>query len=281
MKILKYVIFLFLMLLSSCFLNKKSVKEHKSNNFDLSNNNRVDTVFIKEVKALDFPDKLEKFEKDSLVTNKGYSRKDEPKKSDGVLIPIGSSNNDAEEDGDGLIKGLIAYSVPKEMTVGEKYEIKVRISKDKNETKIVVGDRGIVIADTNTSNVFVEEIRVEPIMSAELMSDKSFEVDTLSTSVQNIDEHGYTEWAWAIRPLKSGDNYLRLVVKVRITTDQGVFYKDITVFDKNIKVKSNIVFSVTRWISEYWQWLITSIISPLIVWWYKNRKEKNKKKKST
>jgi len=76
MKILKYVIFLFLMLLSSCFLNKKSVKEHKSNNFDLSNNNRVDTVFIKEVKALDFPDKLEKFEKDSLVTNKGYSRKD-------------------------------------------------------------------------------------------------------------------------------------------------------------------------------------------------------------
>ena len=181
--------------------------------------------------------------------------------------------------GEGLIKGLIAYSVPKEMTVGGKYVIKVRVSKEKDATKIIVGDRGIVIADTNTSNVFVEEIRVEPVMSAELMSDKSFEVDTLSTTLQNIDEHGYTEWAWAVRPIKSGENYLRLVVKVRITTDQGVFYKDITVFDKNIKVKANIVFSVKRWISEYWQWLITSIISPLIVWWYKRRKEEKDKPK--
>ena len=36
-----------------------------------------------------------------------------------------------------------------------------------------------------------------------------------------------------------------------------------------------------RFIMEYWQWIITSIISPLLAWWYKGWRERKKKKKKS
>lgn len=281
MEIYRYIIILFLVLVS-CNTTKNIIKNNDIRDRDLSVNNS-DTTKLTISKGIDIDE-----EEIKVIVGQGIDvGHSNPKKvpttkhksNKSNVSPISDSIS-SKSDG-GLIKGLIAYSVPKEMTVGYDHTIKVRISKEKDVTKIIVGDRGIVIADTNTSSVFVETIRVEPVMSAELMAEKNaFDVDTLSTNIQNIDDYGYTEWAWNVKPLKAGENYLRLIVRVRTNTSQGYFYKDITVFDKNIKVKSNIVFSITRWISEYWQWLITSIISPLIVWWYNNRKKKKKKKLS-
>ena len=179
--------------------------------------------------------------------------------------------------------GLIAYKVPKDMIVGNSYLIKIRISKENNKTMLVVGDRKIPIADdTDNSVVEVEQINVSPIMSANLIVSKnSFRIDTLSTEYQNISKRGYTEWAWNIIPLKGGNNLLKLNVKIRIKEDGESYYKDIVVFDKKIKVKSNIKFSIITWISEHWEWFLGAILIPLIKWLYdewKKRREENKKK---
>lgn len=178
-------------------------------------------------------------------------------------------------------EGLIAYKVPKYMTVGNSYLVKIRITKESNKTMLIVGDRKIPIADdVNNSVVEVEDINVSPIMSANLIVSKnSFRIDTLSTEYQNISKRGYTEWAWNIIPLKGGNNLLKLNVKIRIKEDGESYYKDIVVFDKKINIKSNIKFSIITWISEYWQWLLVTILIPLIKWLYdewKKRKEKNK-----
>jgi hypothetical protein len=179
-------------------------------------------------------------------------------------------------------EGLIAYKVPKDMIVGNSYLVKIRITKENNKTMLVVGDRKIPIADDDNSVVSVESINVSPIMSANLIVGKSsFRIDTLSTEYQNISKRGYTEWAWNIIPLKGGNNLLKLNVKIRVKEDGESYYKDIVVFDKKIKVKSNIRFSIITWISEYWQWLLVTILIPLIKWLYdewKKRKEENKKK---
>lgn len=179
--------------------------------------------------------------------------------------------------------GIMAYSTPEQMVVGKSYTIKLRISKEKNKVQLVSGDRNIPINDVDVnSKVVIESIRVEPIMSANLISeDGKFIITPSSTEIQNIEYKGYTEWGWRITPLKSGENFLKLVVKVRIINESGDFYKDITVFDKNIEVKSNVVFSVKTWISKYWQWLITTIIIPFIVWFYKKKSEEKKKRKKS
>jgi len=175
--------------------------------------------------------------------------------------------------------GVIAYSVPSEMMVGKRYPIKVRISKEKTKeakTTLVVGERNISINDVELdSKVTIENIRVEKTMTAQLMSENSsFEITSLSTETQNIEDKGYTEWSWVVVPLKSGHSYLKMIVKVKIRTGGQVSYKDIVVFDKNIEVKTNISAGFQSWLSEYWQWLLTTIFIPLIIFFYKNRKKK-------
>ncbi len=188
-------------------------------------------------------------------------------------------NNQSTEN---ITPGTMAYSVPEEMKVGNTYNIKLRISKDNNKIQLISGDRNITISDTSIKSIVtIESIRVEPIMSAQLVSDEnSFEIKSLSTEVQNIEQSGYTEWQWLIKPLKGGENFLKLVVKVRVKEDGQEFYKDITVFDKKIPVKSNTIFTVKSFLSQYWQWIMTTIIIPLIIWFYKKRSEDKKNNKS-
>lgn len=174
--------------------------------------------------------------------------------------------------------GTMAYSIPEEMQVGKSYNVKLRITRDGNKVELVEGDRSITIYDeTVKSKVVIESIRVESIMSATLISDSDkFTITPLSTELQNIEKRGYTEWQWNIKPLKGGQNYLKLIVKVRIKEDDQEFYKDITVFDKSIDVKSNPGFTVWQFIKSYWQWFMTTIIIPFVIWWWKSRKEKKK-----
>lgn len=175
-----------------------------------------------------------------------------------------------------ISEGIIAYSVPTEMKVANRYIIKVRITKDNSEngkTVLVIGDRHIPINDeTVDSKVTIENIRVDKVMTSEILYDSlSFYVKPLNTKVQDVDSIDYTEWSWEVMPLKSGKGYLKLIVKVKPTD------KDIVVFDRAIQVKSNIGYSINTFIGNYWQWIMTTIIIPLIVFFYKRRKKKKKK----
>lgn len=177
-------------------------------------------------------------------------------------------------------KGLIAYSVPSEMEVGNDYSVKVRISKQNDKTVLLVGDREIPISD-NLDSVRVETITVSPIMSASLLSSKKdFEITPLSTEIQNIDQDGYTEWEWNVIPLQDGENSLKLNVKIRIKEDGNDYYKDITVFQRKIKVKSNLGSSIKDFISNNWEWFMGVIFIPLFQWfwllWKRKKEDKEK-----
>lgn len=286
-----FIYILFILILSSCVTSK----EVNNNDGDGSlkpnseKNNKRDTIFIdslfvnpiikikenktEEIQAIvsetQNPPKLE------------VDKKENPKTEDKVKVEV--IDNTTLDDITNESVGIMAYSTPEQMVVGKSYTIKLRISKEKNKIQLVSGDRNIPINDINTdSKVVIESVRVEPIMSANLISeDGKFIITPSSTEIQNIEDKGYTEWGWRITPLKSGQNFLKLVVKVRIINENGDFYKDITVFDKNIDVKSNVVFSIKTWLSNYWQWLITTIIIPFIVWFYKKKSEEKKKRKKS
>jgi hypothetical protein len=234
----------------------------------------VDTVLHNEIKQDVSPVYVEKLEKDidrekskELIVK--YNKQNVIIEDKTVNNQSGQVNTEA---------GTMAYSIPEEMQVGKSYHVKLRITRDGNKVQLVEGDRSIIIYDERVkSKVIIESIRVESIMSATLLSDSDkFTITPLSTELQNIEERGYTEWQWNIKPLKGGQNYLKLIVKVRIKEDGEEFYKDITVFDKNIDVKSNPGFTVWQFIKSYWQWFMTTIIIPFVIWWWKSRKEKKK-----
>jgi len=288
---MKYFIYiLFLLILQSCvtskdlpidiIIEKESIKIDTTNFIDPDIHEK-DTI-IREMMIINEDKTNESKENKEEVNNENQNR---PKvnKEEKEKVKVDVVDNTTLEDITNESVGIMAYSTPTEMTVGKSYTIKLRISKEKNKIQLVSGDRNIPINDvTVDSKVTIESVRVEPIMSANLISEEGkFIITPASTETQNIEDKGYTEWAWRIVPLKGGQNFLKLVVKVRIVNENGEFYKDITVFDKNIEVKSNVVFSIKTWLSNYWQWLVTTIIIPFIVWFYKKKSEEKKKKRKS
>jgi hypothetical protein len=279
-----FIYILFIIILNSCVTSKEVNNGDGSLKPD-SEKNKKDTIFIDS----SFVNPIIKIkeniiDENQIVVNEKQNppkvevdKKENTKTKDKIKVEV--VDNTTLDDITNESVGIMAYSTPEQMVVGKSYTIKLRISKEKNKIQLVSGDRNIPINDINTnSKVVIESIRVEPIMSANLISeDGKFIIKSASTETQNIEEKGYTEWEWRITPLKSGQNFLKLVVKVRIINENGDFYKDITVFDKNVEVKSNVVFSVKTWLSNYWQWLITTIIIPFIIWFYKKKSEEKKK----
>ena len=216
-----------------------------------------------------------------IIVEKSYYKFSQELKKVKIIDNTRPSKNSATVNGiveENKVDGVIAYSVPDEMKVGEVYKVKIRITKDLTEKKtLIVGDTHIPLNDTTVnSTITLESIRVSTIMSALLVGDASeFTISSKSTEVQNIEQFGYTEWEWSVKPLKSGENPLKLIIKVRIISEDGEkSFKDIVVFEKNILTKTNIGYSIKNMISKYWQWSLSTLIIPFLIWLYNRKKKK-------
>lgn len=125
------------------------------------------------------------------------------------------------------------------MQVGKTYTVKLRISKEKNKVQLIDGN-GVSIADKRIeSKITIASIRVEPIMSAKLISDSSkMIIQSTSTYIQDIEKEGFTEWEWRLTPLKGGDIFIKLMVSViEVDSENHKISKDIPVYDDIIRVR--------------------------------------------
>jgi len=287
---MRYIFFLFLFMIFSCKTTKNTVVPTPPlETFCDSDEDGVDDMYDK---CPDIKGTVENMGCPDIEVNEKYSgTKDNieivrsPKDTEHIVTKNIKTKTKIKEETPIIQpkevrpRGLIAYSVPNEMQVGEDYLVKVRISKQNDKTVLLVGDREIPISD-NLEEVRVESITVSPIMSASLLSSKrDFEITTLSTEIQNIDDEGYTEWGWSVIPLQGGENNLKLNVKIRIKEDGNDYYKDITVFERKIKVKSNLGSSIKDFVFNNWEWFMGAIFIPLFQWlwllWKRKKEEKD------
>lgn len=170
--------------------------------------------------------------------------------------------------------GRMAYTVPDTMKVGRVYDVTLRITKEKNELIIIKG------MDTVNTKMVIDDIRVSSVMTAQLIDIQGgFEIKELSTPEQNVEDFGFTEWRWSVKPVKSGTVPMRLIIKVRIFSENGDYLKDIPVFEKNITVETNVKYNVSNFFSESWQWFMSTLLIPIFVFLYKKRKEKKESAK--
>ncbi len=271
-------------ILSSCGINKGI--DIKRESLVFNKDNECDSIINKNSNEINTDPIVSIKNEESMLPNFGTNNTDNsislPKRSrivtdnSEVLVDDYIDDNIKYKSNDK--KGLLAYSIPDDLVVGEYFTVRVRISKSKNKTGIVFGNRGITIYENDVnSTVSIELIDIKPVMSAELLGDDTrFKISSLSSEYQNIEGDDYTEWSWRIVPLKSGKNYLKLLIRVKSKIDDS--YKDITIFDKKILVKPNIKYTLSNWIKDYWQWISSSILIPLFTWWWANRRKKRKKK---
>jgi hypothetical protein len=173
-------------------------------------------------------------------------------------------------------QGKISYSVPDTMDFNRDYLAILRISKNESDSTMTVSS-GFRVDD---KFVLIENVRVSTTMSAELVdlsTEGNFSIKELSTKEQNIEQLGFTEWQWVVRPNRGGYHALRIVVKVVEHSDYGSRVKDIPILERDVYVKAKPVISAMIFLKDYWQWIVAVVLIPLIKYWWDQRKEKTNK----
>jgi hypothetical protein len=100
--------------------------------------------------------------------------------------------------------------------------------------------------------------------------DSSFIIKKISDNEQMVDSSDYTEWIYSVRPIKNGDKKLSLVISI-IKGDN----KKQIVYSDTIHVKDNIVKNVKIFWVKHWQWLFTTFLIPIFIYFWKKRDKKN------
>lgn len=185
--------------------------------------------------------------------------------------------------------GHLSYIVPDTMKIAEFYTISLLITKDTSLSQVsymIEKLDNIAITDNKelnnktTSTISVNKIRVSSIMSSRLIDiEDKFDIIEISTQKQNIDTYGQTQWIWKVSPKESGSKILKLIVSVKIKNELGISEKDIPVLKKNIFVETNYKWTIKNFFKSYWQWIISTLILPLLIYIWSRRKNKNKNKK--
>ena len=176
-----------------------------------------------------------------------------------------------------LIKGKIAYEIPDTMEVEKNYKATVIVTKAMNDN--------ILFKDFDPRYFQREEIYVSSRVSVFLIdpTEKNFNITSLNTIEQLVDDSTNTVWKWNIIPKRGGNNELVLRVTVKVLDRFGETYKDIRVFEKEINVNVTFAESIKLFFVDYWQYIspiTTVIVIPLVIWGRKiflNRRRKNKK----
>ena len=198
---MKYLIYIFILILSSCNTPRSVVEDKEDISTDtLKVRNITDSTILDPIKEdpIVLAVEREVIDPEKKIDNNGVELvKEEPKKKR-IIKVIDKTTTTSISDNKPNI-GLVAHSVPSKMRVGETYTVKLRISKENNKIQLINGN-GVSIADDNIdSKITIASIRVEPVMSAKLISDSSkMIIQSTSTFIQDIEKEGFTEWTWRL-----------------------------------------------------------------------------------
>jgi hypothetical protein len=165
------------------------------------------------------------------------------------------SQKNLEAEYSSLEIGKILFNPPETMKVGKRERIEARISMNLYE-ELHHALRG--------SGAPQEEIiKVGHLMTVRMSGD-GFTINPLNGEGQVITNSEYTGWSWDVTPQKSGNQTLHLHVTVRLRLPFGEERKDHPVMEREIKVKIRPFYSVSVFIAKYWQWIIGTLLIPLI-----------------
>ena len=163
--------------------------------------------------------------------------------------------------------GHVAYKIPTEMSVRSTYQVIVRISK----SKIHIYEN--LNGEVKTSTIPVTKTMEVKVIDPSPTDRKMFEIIPDNKPIQLVENNeDVTQWTFNVTPLKTGKSKLKVVIS--IIKDSHV--KEV-VYEDNVTVIADVTKTIPFFIANYWQWLITTLIIPFIIWFVKRRKKKEDK----
>lgn len=162
---------------------------------------------------------------------------------------------------DRLLEGLqsanIAFNAPETLGYGRTSVIKLELSANKTPEELA----GTIHEPGPTETA---TIKISNEMDARLTGEQ-FEIKAVRPERQAVSANG-TEWSWDIRPRELGPQKLHLTLDAVLKIDNHESTYTLKTFDKTIGV--NVVWPETffTFVGKYWQWILTTIVIPFVVW---------------
>ena len=124
-----------------------------------------------------------------------------------------------------LDSGLISYNAPASMSLGEEFQVTVRVQRGTATTSAPL------LELPGSAEPTVAPLRVSAYMRADI-GGAHFDVELIGEEEQPLPSDGIAEWAWRVVPLEPGAQTLRLTVYA-VVDGHNV---DTRVFDKPVEV---------------------------------------------
>lgn len=190
------------------------------------------------------------------------------------LLKIGCNRTyHAAPELDQLVRGKIAYDIPGHMKIDSTYKVLVTITKAESDRILFSGlDSSHFTKDSIKISSRVKMILIDP------SGDDDFKIIPLSSEEQLVDDSSNTVWNWSIIPLRAGENNIVIRASAKVLDRLGENYRDIQVFEKSISIQSSPFRNVKQFFFDNWQWLLSVIVIPLVIWGYKKFLENRKNK---
>lgn len=165
-----------------------------------------------------------------------------------------------------LFKAKLAFAVPDESNINDKLQAQLLITPDLEDE--VVKQLKIKSNNPTTATIKISREAIAKITATD------FEVTNVTPEQQILADIEPTEWLWDLRPKTPGEHDIKLTVTaiVKAAGDESLHH--LKTFEKTVKVKITLWQVISGWVNKYWQWVISTLIIPLVIWLYKERVKK-------
>lgn len=171
-----------------------------------------------------------------------------------------------------LIPGKLAFDFPREMKVGERYDVIFSITKSLNNEVLF---KGLDSAKFEIRNIEVSSGMRVLLYDPEPEGSKNFDIST-KDKVLFVSNDRNTKWLWHVKPLKKGTH--TIIVKVFATVyDERGTEREISqeVFKEKIQVEATPSFTFSNFFKKHWQWLFGTLLIPIFVYFYRKKEKKD------
>lgn len=143
-----------------------------------------------------------------------------------------------------LVEGQVVYRAPSPMRVNEVQRVTVRVAGSGAPPELTSGLPG-------TGSITVDPAKVGPALAADL-SGTDFQITRVGNGddgKRELQDGEFAEWAWDVRPQKSGKPKLDFVLYVaRETGGAPVYYRT---YAHEVEVEVSFSYSVGKFVKEY------------------------------
>lgn len=164
-----------------------------------------------------------------------------------------------------LSPGEIVFTAPDRMRVADTSEVDLRIAAKNRSSGILEG-----LTEGVTSTAVQEHIT--PVMEAHLDGGSGLDIVSVGKDSQSVAGGGFAEWRWNVTPKRSGSQRLTVSIIAHLTYPDGRdIPKTIRTMTRNVAVSANVGDSMKTFFASYWQWLTTTLIIPIVIFFYRRR----------